>query len=208
VNKTLVGEGDTMSSALPSIGSAKSLRDEGFSLFQQILNRVNLVGVSTQIAININIEKLFSRCLPYMKWTFDNAGLPVFVRVSVEGKATVEESRALWRELIGLKEWKSGMSVLIDNRELESMGSTGAQIVTEVSGFFLEKQDEIGPSCIAVVRKSSEFYSYSRQFEYSIRLRGSPVIVRNFTDEKSAIDWLEISEGMCSDESTAPSHIR
>jgi hypothetical protein len=141
-----------------------------------------------------------------MKWTFDNAGLPLYVGVSVEGKATVEECRALWRELISLKEWKTGMSVLIDNRGLESMGSAGAQIVSEVSGFFIEKKDDIGPSCIAIVRKPSEFHSYARQFEYSIRLRGSPVIVRSFTDEKSAVDWLEISEGMCGVETSAPSH--
>jgi hypothetical protein len=89
------------------------------------------------------------------------------------------------------------MSVLIDNRQLEAMGSAGAQIVTEVSGFFIEKKDEIGPSCIAVVSKPAEFYSYSRQFEYSIRLRGSPVTLRSFTDERSAIDWLMISEDMC-----------
>src|SRR5262245_24910339 len=103
-----------------------------------------------------------------MKWTFDTAFLPAFVRISVEGKATVEDSRALWNELIALEEWKPGISILVDNRDLEPLGSSASEIVREVSDLFIGTRDEIGAGCIAVVRREPELYSYSRQFEYSI----------------------------------------
>ena len=156
--------------------------------------------------VSIKIKETLTEPLLLMKWTFDHAGLPAYVRVSVDGNATAEDSRALWQELIALPEWKPGTSVLIDNRSLEPMGFKNAEMVREVADLFVEKKDEIGASCIAVVRKEPERYSYSRQFEYSIRLRGSPVIVRNFFDEAAAIEWLKNSEGICGANRTTLSH--
>ena len=141
-----------------------------------------------------------------MKWTFDNSGLPAFVRIAVEGKATVEESRALWTELITSKEWKPGTAVLVD-AQVDESGPGTSERVHKVADLFIEKRDQIGPSCIAVVRRRPERYRYSRQFEYSIRLRGSPVAIRNFTDEASAVEWLKHSDGMCRDDTVAWSRV-
>jgi hypothetical protein len=130
-----------------------------------------------------------------MKWTIDHSNLPVYLRVNVEGKPTVESNRALWDEILKSEAWTPGTSVLFDSGRLEPLGPEANHLTQESVRYFIEYADEIGPSCIAVFRARPETYSYSRQFQYAIRLRGSAVIVRRFSDEQAAIDWLNILSG-------------
>jgi len=125
-----------------------------------------------------------------MKWTIDHSRLPVFIRVDVDGTASSEDNIALWSALLSLNEWQPGTSVLIDNRKLEPPRIGSSQMMMDLTQFFIQRKEKIGPACIAIIRTSSEGYAYSRQFEYGLRLRGSEVIVRNFGDEKEAVAWL------------------
>jgi hypothetical protein len=125
-----------------------------------------------------------------MKWTIDHSNLPVFIRVDADGIASSKDNIALWSELLDLSDWKPGVSVLIDNRELEPPRIGSSQMIMDLTQFFIDRKDRIGSACIAIIRISSEGYAYNRQFEYGLRLRGSEVIVRNFSDENEAISWL------------------
>jgi hypothetical protein len=125
-----------------------------------------------------------------MKWTFDHSQMPVCVRVDVEGDATLEGTFALWNEIITSDAWHPGMSVLLDITNLSQFGGGGSQIMQKLIGYFIEHREEIGKSCIAIVRPNPEVYNYGRQFEYGIRLRGSAVVVRNFLNVEHASEWL------------------
>ena len=132
-----------------------------------------------------------------MKWTFDHSQLPAFLRVFVEGKASVGDARALLDELIESDRWHPGMSVLVDISGLPSSDGERHTIIQDLIRYFVEHRKEIGKSCIATVRPSAEAYNYIRQFEYGIRLRGSEAVVRNFMNERHATDWLTNHAGMC-----------
>ena len=125
-----------------------------------------------------------------MKWTFNHSRLPVYLRVDVEGSISADEMAAFWSDLIAQPDWRPGTSILIDNVRLDPLGPNAPDVIKTSTTFFIENQDAIGPSCIAIVRTTAEIYLYSRQFEYALRLRGSSVVVRNFGDETAAIEWL------------------
>jgi hypothetical protein len=132
-----------------------------------------------------------------MKWTFDHSQLPVYVRVIVEGKANINDARALLDELVLSELWHPGMSVLVDISEMPPTGDDRFAIIQDLIQYFIERRQDIGKSCIATVRPRAEAYNYIRQFEYGIRLRGSEAIVRNFMNTGNAADWLTNHAGMC-----------
>jgi hypothetical protein len=132
-----------------------------------------------------------------MKWTFDHSRLPVYLQVTVEGKPSAEEVIALWDEMTMSGLWHPGMSVLLDSSKLAPMGTDGSRIIQDLIRYFIERREQIGKSCIAMVRSNAETYSYVRQFEYGIRLRGSSVVVRNFASPEHAAEWLTNHAGMC-----------
>ena len=127
-----------------------------------------------------------------MKWNIDHSNLPVYVRVTVEGQPAVEDNRAMWDEILASEHWKPGTSILYDNSRLDALGTTATRITEESVRYFIEREAEIGPTCIAVYRGTRDIPTYSRQFQYAIRLRGSSVIIRNFADEDAAVEWLSI----------------
>ena len=132
-----------------------------------------------------------------MKWTFDHSQLPVYLRVIVEGKVSVDDARALMDELVNSQQWHPGMSILVDISELPPTSDNWQVIVRELIRYFVERRHDIGKSCIATVRPHAEAYNYIRQFEYGIRLRGSEAVVRNFVNADHAAEWLMNHAGMC-----------
>ena len=132
-----------------------------------------------------------------MKWTFDRSQLPSYVKVSVEGQASVDGARALLDQLIESEFWHPGMSVLVDISGLSAIGTDKHAILQDLIRYFVEHQKIIGKSCVATVRPSPDAYNNIRQFEYGIRLRGSEVVVRNFMNVHNAAEWLTNHAGMC-----------
>jgi hypothetical protein len=132
-----------------------------------------------------------------MKWTFDHSLLPSYVKVSVEGQASVDSARKLLDQLTGSDFWHPGMSVLFDISGLAPMGTDKNAILQDLIRYFVEHRQIIGKGCIATVRPDPDAYNNIRQFEYGIRLRGSEVVVRNFMDASNAAEWLTNHAGMC-----------
>jgi hypothetical protein len=79
----------------------------------------------------------------------------------------------------------------MDSAAIPPTGADGYRVTQAAARYFVERDPEFGKSCIAVVRANPQNYYHSRQFQYAIQLRGSSVVVRNFTDETSAVAWLE-----------------
>jgi len=131
-----------------------------------------------------------------MKWTLDHSGLPAYLHVTVEGKATAEDALALLDELVSSENWHPGMSVVVDKTNLLPLGNDGSRIVQHLVRGFIEHHEKIGKSCIATVHPKNETYNYVRQFEYGIRLRGSAAVVRSFADFDRAVEWVRNHAGM------------
>ena len=132
-----------------------------------------------------------------MKWTLDPSQLPVYLQLSVEGKANADEVRKLMDDLIGSDPWHPGMSLLVDISGLQPTGDERNAIIQDLVRYFIERRQDIGKSCIATVRPRAEAYNYIRQFEYGIRLRGSEAVVRNFMNARHAAQWLTNHAGTC-----------
>jgi hypothetical protein len=126
-----------------------------------------------------------------MDWTIDYSPLPVYVRVATGGMATAEGSRVMWDEILNSEHWVPGTSVLFRHLAARLQGTEGYRLTQGLTRYFAEKVAEIGDSCLAVILVDSDVYHYLSQFQYAIRMRGSSVIVRSFTDEQTAIEWLE-----------------
>jgi hypothetical protein len=125
-----------------------------------------------------------------MKWTIDHSCLPAYLRVTIEGDPTAESNFALWDELLLHDSWTPGRSVMFNVTALQEMGPAANEITQLAIQYFIENEKRIGPSCIAVVRGERGANSYSRQFQYALRLRGSSVVIRYFADEDAAAEWL------------------
>ena len=124
-----------------------------------------------------------------MKWTLDHSRAPSFIRAVVEGTPSTEETLALWEHLLSCEEWRPGTSVLIDNTALEA-GWVNSEIIDSLAKYLISKQRSIGDGLIAVLGSTADVNRYSRQLEYGLKLRGVAVLVRNFGDERAAIEWL------------------
>src|SRR4051794_27097345 len=133
-----------------------------------------------------------------MNWTIDDRSLPGFLRLEVEGTPTREDYVSAWRTVIGHRQWKPGTPVLIDARKREPLGSQAPIIVEALADFFGKNNSALGPVCVASITKEEQGYIYKRILEYSAKLRGSDVTLRNFDDESSAVEWLT---QFCSDRS-------
>lgn len=124
-----------------------------------------------------------------MRWTLDHSRAPFFIRVIVEGTPSVEATLELWDELLGCEEWRPDTSVLIDNSGLDS-GWVDPDILDALAKYLISKQRSIGNGRIAMLGSTSDVNPYGRQLEYGLKLRRVSVLVRNFGDERAAIDWL------------------
>jgi hypothetical protein len=132
-----------------------------------------------------------------MKWTFDHSASPVYVRVTVEGEATVDEGTKVFDELLSSKLWHPGLSILIDLTSATPPSAEGVRLVQSLVRYFIDHRNDLGECCIATVRSTADTYNYIRQFEYGIRLRGSRIVVRNFMNLERAVDWLASQAGKC-----------
>ena len=125
-----------------------------------------------------------------MNWTIDDAELPAFLRLKVEGRPTREDYVSAWQNVIHHQRWKPGTAVLIDATRREPMGSQAPIIVEALADFFGRNNIDLGPACLASITKEEQGYIYKRLLEYAAKLRGADVTLRNFDDERSAIEWL------------------
>jgi len=124
-----------------------------------------------------------------MKWTLDHSRAPCFIRVVVEGKPSAKETLELWEQLLSCDEWRPDTSVLIDNTRLGA-GWVNSENIDSLAKYLISKQRSIGDGLIAVLGSTADVNRYSRQLEYGLKLRGVAVLVRNFGDERAAIEWL------------------
>ena len=125
-----------------------------------------------------------------MKWSINCSTLPAYISVAVEGDFNPADNRALWDEIIALKRWKPGTSVLIDGRRLQPPEDTEAFHALEAARYFVAKRDQIGSCFIAVCNISHDFYKYSREFQHDLLTKDLKVVIQNFPTEQSAVDWL------------------
>ena len=125
-----------------------------------------------------------------MNWKIDDTSLPAFLRLEVEGKPTREDYVSAWRTVIHHQQWKPGTAVLIDATKREPLGSEAPIIVDALADFFGKHNIDLGPSCVASITKEEQGYIFKRLLEYTAKLRGSNVTMRNFDDESAAVHWL------------------
>jgi hypothetical protein len=126
-----------------------------------------------------------------MDWRIDYSPLPVYVRIVVAGTSAVADNKAMWDDLLASECWAPGTSVLFESSVIRQMGTGSYHSMQEVARHFAERAGEIGESCLAVLRADRDEFNYVSQFQYAVRLRGSSVTIRNFTDERAAVEWLE-----------------
>jgi hypothetical protein len=126
-----------------------------------------------------------------MDWSIDYSPLPVYVRVATSGVATVEDTKAMWNELLASENWSGGTSVLLESTEIRPAGTEGYHLTQEMARYFIERMAEIGESCVAFVRADRDVFNYISQLQYAIRMRGSSVIIRSFGNEQAAVEWLK-----------------
>jgi hypothetical protein len=125
-----------------------------------------------------------------MIWRIDHSQLPGYLKVSVEGKASLSEYQMLWAEIVDSKDWEPGTPILKDIRGREPLGPEGFQIVHGIAEILSGEQARIGESLVAIVANEDEGFRYGRVLEYAVRIRNSEVVIRTFGSEQSAIDWL------------------
>jgi len=125
-----------------------------------------------------------------MNWTIDDTSLPGFLRLEVEGTPTREDYVSAWQTVIRHRGWKPGTSVLIDASKRDPLGSQAPIIVEALAEFFGKHSTVLGNACVASITKEEQGYIFKRILEYSAKLRGADVTMRNFDDESTAIQWL------------------
>jgi hypothetical protein len=125
-----------------------------------------------------------------MNWMIDDSTLPGFLRLKVEGTPTRDDYVSAWQTIIRHQRWKPGTSVLIDATKREPLGSQAPLIVEALADFFGRHHTDLGTVCVASITKEEQGYIYKRMLEYAAKLRGSDVTLRNFDDERAAVEWL------------------
>jgi hypothetical protein len=126
-----------------------------------------------------------------MDWNIDYSPLPVYIRIATEGPVSFEDTKAMWDEILASREWIPGTCVLFDSGSVRPR-TVGDRVTDETAHYFIEREKDIGECLIAVFRGHPEIYRFSSQFQYAIRMRGSSVVIRNFSTEKAAIEWLSL----------------
>ena len=125
-----------------------------------------------------------------MKWTVDASHLPVYLRVRAEGELTREKYVGMWADILSNENWKPGLSVLVDGRELKPIAAENAQgMVTELANYFADRAGDIGPSHIARLVSKVNFQN-ARTFQYALKTRDLPMVFQIFLLEDDAITWL------------------
>jgi hypothetical protein len=125
-----------------------------------------------------------------MNWEIDYSPIPVYIRVVTSGIVTADDHSAMWDELLKSGSWKPGTGVLFEAGSIQPLGAEGYRITQQSTRYLIQRKDEIGSSCVALVLAGSENTVHARQLQYAVQLRGSSMVIRNFADEASAIDWL------------------
>ena len=54
-----------------------------------------------------------------MKWIIDMSSLPVYLTVKTEGLPSIADTTKLWNELFASDQWRTGMCIMFDNRDME-----------------------------------------------------------------------------------------
>ena len=126
-----------------------------------------------------------------MNWDIDDNSLPNFLRVTLNGDPTPEDYSAFWSAVISRSDWTPGTSILVDGSRRFPYGDRASAIVKAVTEFFSTHIDEFGESNVASIVKPTEYSQFDRVVEYSARLRGSHAILRYFTNEADAAEWLK-----------------
>ena len=130
-----------------------------------------------------------------MRWAIDASSLPGYLTVMTEGPPAVRDSRSLWNELLAGPDWRAGTCILFDNRKMDAFPNdgSGSEIIAAALSFFESSVERIGSSRIAVLIARPENFTFHRQFQYGLSLRGMPANVQIFYNEQEAKDWLDIS---------------
>jgi hypothetical protein len=126
-----------------------------------------------------------------MIWQIDDTRMPEFLRVTLDGEPSPEEYVQFWTEVLAHESWTPGLAVLVDGTHRTPYGDRAAAVAKAVAEFFATHADQFGESPVASIVKKAEYSQFDRVVEYSARLRGSRSILRYFTNEPDATDWLK-----------------
>ena len=130
-----------------------------------------------------------------MNWQIDHTPLPGFIRISVEGKPTLQDYQRLWKDVITNDRWQPGTPILKDIRNREPLGTDGFDIVSGIAEYLVDENDRVGESLVAILAEDEHGFKYGRVLEYAVRMRNSQIVIRTFGNEESAIDWLAQTKG-------------
>ena len=128
-----------------------------------------------------------------MKWIIDMSSLPVYLTVKTEGLPSIADTTKLWNELFASDQWRTGMCIMFDNRDMERFpgDGSGSEFISSALDFFESCIERIGDARIAVLIGKPENFIYHRQFQYGLALRGIPANTQIFFHENDAKEWLE-----------------
>lgn len=126
-----------------------------------------------------------------MNWQIDDTRMPEFLRVTLDGEPSAEDYIQLWTEVLAHDRWSPGTAVLVDGTRRSPYGDRAAAVAKAVADLFARHADEFGDSPVASIVKTSEYSQFDRSVDYAARSRGSHSILRYFTNEKDAAEWLK-----------------
>jgi hypothetical protein len=123
-----------------------------------------------------------------MKWTVDFGQAQNYVVVTTRGVFSPAGHRGMTEDIISREEWRPGMAVLFDHRQLD-FGDTGLEEMQRAGDNHREHDDRIGNGKAAVLMNTPVKFVRGRQFQLLTEGRvGARLQI--FLNEAEAIRWL------------------
>lgn len=110
------------------------------------------------------------------------------MRCATAGPFSVEDHRAMTREIVSDARWRPGMNALFDHSNLD-FGDTGFKEMFEASETHREHDGEIGAGKAAILVSGTSDYGVARSFTNLVSGRVAAEMAV-FKNEAEALAWL------------------
>jgi hypothetical protein len=123
-----------------------------------------------------------------MEWMVDFERAEKYVVVTTRGLFSPEDHRRMTEDVVSREEWRPGMTVLFDHRQLD-FGDSGLEAMQRAVDNHRENDDRIGDGKAAVLMNTPVNFVRGRQFQLLTEGRvGARLQI--FLNEAEAIRWL------------------
>lgn len=123
-----------------------------------------------------------------MEWTIDFGRAEEYVVVTTRGVFSPEDHRQMTEDIVSREEWRPGMAVLFDHRQLD-FGDSGLEAMQRAGETHRENDDRIGDGKAAVLMNTPVNFGRGRQFQLLTEGKvGARLQI--FLSEAEAIRWL------------------